>query len=206
LVNAQVRTDDMYDWLVSRWPDVALAVVLAIIFAIIADLVRVGSLVKNIFGRLKNRFSKVSIIMLRRRIAELERQRNTLASYASSDKALYMSAFRTLLSVLLFICLAGIMLIYATDPPLFLAPIKWPRSVFEAARQYHEGASRIFKFSALFSLGWAMGLASEQLRIAGWDSRAKIKAQLGIYERQIAELKAELATMAQKTRRRSSSE
>ena|ERR1022692_554186 len=91
----------VWHWLIERWPDL----VVAIILAIIADLARVGSLLRSAIGHIKNKLAEHSVARLRKRIAELEFYRDTLKSYA--DRAAYLGALQAILIVLIQMCAAG---------------------------------------------------------------------------------------------------
>ena len=93
------------------WPDIVLAVGLAAVFAVVVDLLRVGSRIRNGTRHLKNKLSERSVARLRKRIAELEQYRDRVALYLSSDRALYLTALGIILGVLTFISSGAIIAI-----------------------------------------------------------------------------------------------
>lgn len=61
--------------------------------------------------QLRNRLSDVSVSRLLKRISELETYRNRIASYVSSDKALYLAALQHVVGMLILICMGLLLLI-----------------------------------------------------------------------------------------------
>jgi hypothetical protein len=55
------------------WPDLIVAIVLAIVFAVIADLLRVGSRVREFWRWVKDKQAESSIAAITQRIAEQEK-------------------------------------------------------------------------------------------------------------------------------------
>jgi|SRR6266851_3178581 hypothetical protein len=93
------------------WPDLVVAIVLAIVFAALADLLRFGSRIREGWRWVKDKYAESSIVAINRRIAEQEQYRNSLQQYLDSDKAFYLAILRSIVGVLLFMCLSGILLI-----------------------------------------------------------------------------------------------
>lgn len=100
----------IWQFLSNRWPDIGLAIVLAVVFAIIADLMRIGSRIREAIRHFKNRLAERSVARLRARIKYLERERSGLAALLASDKGLYLQTLRSILTVLLLASLGGILL------------------------------------------------------------------------------------------------
>jgi hypothetical protein len=94
-------------WLLEHWPDLIIAIVLAII----VDLLRVGSLIREGWRWVKDKYAESSVAGIDRRIAEQQKYRNTLQSYLASDKAFYLAMLRAIIGMLLFMCIAGGILI-----------------------------------------------------------------------------------------------
>lgn len=94
------------------WPDLVVAVVLAFVFAAVADLLRVGSRIRELWRWLKDKNAEGSIASINQRIAQQEKYRNTLRAYLASDKTLYLAMLQSIVGILLFICIAGILLIF----------------------------------------------------------------------------------------------
>jgi hypothetical protein len=94
-------------WLLEHWLDLVIAAVLAII----VDLLRVGSRIREGWRWVKDKYAESSVAQIDRRIAEQEKYRNTLQSYLASDKAFYLAMLRAIVGVLLLMCIAGSLLI-----------------------------------------------------------------------------------------------
>jgi hypothetical protein len=92
---------------VRYWPDA----VLALAFALIVDLFRVGSRLREGWRWVKDKYAESSIAALNRRIAEQGKYRNTLQSYLDSDKASYLAMLRAIIGMLVLMCSAGLLLI-----------------------------------------------------------------------------------------------
>lgn len=63
------------------WPDIVLAAGVAVVFAVLVDLFRVGSQIRNGTRHVKNKLSERSVARLSKRIAELERYKNRVERY-----------------------------------------------------------------------------------------------------------------------------
>jgi hypothetical protein len=87
-------------WLIEHWPDVILAVILAAI----ADLLRVGSGLRTAARHIKNKIAERSADNLRSRISVMERQRDRMSAYLTSDKALYLGILNFVFGTLICLC------------------------------------------------------------------------------------------------------
>jgi len=93
------------------WPDIVLAVVLTLVFAVVVDVLHVGSRTRDFTRHLKNKLSERSVARLRKRIAELQQYRDRVSLHLSSDRALYLTALGTILGVMAFISLGAMIAI-----------------------------------------------------------------------------------------------
>jgi hypothetical protein len=98
------------------WHDTWLAILLAIIFAIVADTMRVGSYVREAFRHIKNKAAEYSVAWLEMRINAMEREKKDLGTYLSSDKPLYVELLRSIIRAM-FQIIVG--LITSLIPQLF---------------------------------------------------------------------------------------
>ena|ERR1022692_1235916 len=98
-------------WVVQHWPDLVVATVLAAVLAVLVDLLRVSSRLRESGRWVKDKLAEGSVAELNRRIVEQEKYRATLQSYLGSDKAFYVAILRSLAGTLLFMCIAGMVLI-----------------------------------------------------------------------------------------------
>lgn len=97
----------IWHWLIEHWFDIVFAIGLAVL----VDLLRVSSRVREGWRWVKDKYAESSIAALNRRIAEQEKYRDTLQAYLASDKAVYLAILRSIVGILLFMCVAGITLI-----------------------------------------------------------------------------------------------
>jgi hypothetical protein len=102
--NSQVVLMDrlrlLWAFIVSHWLEIVLAAIFAIIFGLILDLFTPGSRLRAGIRHIKNKLSERSAARLRERIGQLEKSRNDVAAYLSSDKALYLATFRIVIGIL----------------------------------------------------------------------------------------------------------
>ena len=94
--------DTLKPWLsaIELWchqHDIAPAVILALVFAVIADTVRFGSAIRTMVRIIRNTIAELSEANLRMRIEEQAGVRQRIAAYLTSDNAIYMRAFRLLM-------------------------------------------------------------------------------------------------------------
>ena len=94
-------------WLIEHWPDL----VLALAFGVIIDLLRIGSLVRSAARHIKNKLAEQSVAHLDSRITEQEKYRDTVQRYIASDKMLYLATLRSITGVLMFMCMAAVVII-----------------------------------------------------------------------------------------------
>jgi hypothetical protein len=97
-------------WVVTYQRDVIIGVICAIVFGIVVELLKKGSVIG--VRQIRNKVSNVSVSRLRKRIAQLETYRNQVASFGSSDKFLYVAILQHVVAILTMICLAFIVLIF----------------------------------------------------------------------------------------------
>lgn len=90
----------MLNFISANWVEILIAVLLAAIFAVVADALSVGSAVRASIRQMRNRLAERSFTRIRNRIKQLNLQRSGVALYASSDKALYLNTLRLLLGML----------------------------------------------------------------------------------------------------------
>ena len=83
--------------------------------AIVWDALKTGSVAG--VRQLRNWLSGVSVSRLRTRISQIEAYRNQIASFGSSDKALYLAVLQHVIAMLTLICLTIILFIieYAAE-------------------------------------------------------------------------------------------
>ncbi len=98
---------ELWDLWVRYWPDL----VIAVIFAVIVDLLRVSSLVRAGWRWVKDKIAAGSLYRLNNRIAEQKRYRDMLQSYIKSDKAFYLATLRAIMGLLMLFSIAGVSLI-----------------------------------------------------------------------------------------------
>jgi hypothetical protein len=105
------------------WPDFVVAVVLAVL----VDMLRISSHIREGWRWLKDKLAEGSIADLNKRIGAQEQYRDTLQSYLASDKAFYLAILRSMAGILLIMCIAGMLLIMGR-----LRAIEFPGAEFLA--------------------------------------------------------------------------
>ena len=158
----------VFYWLLEHWPDVVIAIVLAVI----ADLLRIGSAIRSGARQIKNRLAEQSVERLRKRIADLEKYQNTVKLYASSDKALYLSMFRFIIAIPVVMCIGAVLALMDTLGVLPNGNI---------------GAICVFSLT--------VGVGIQAMRFASLDTERKLFDF-------IAKLGGEIAALQEKLRRR----
>ncbi len=161
------------DFWVRHW----IEIVLALAFAAVMDSLRVGSVIRNVPRRIKNKIAEQSVKRLRTRIRELEQQRDATARYLSSDKALYLATLRVVLGVLLCMCMAGTLITLSN---------------FRAFPQFAEVRGAPFELFTLLFLGLGIVLVLAGTRITSLDSQGKVSEMIAKLDGEIAVLQAKL--------------
>ena len=163
-----------------HWFEIVVGFVFAAIFGIIADLIRIGSMIRSGLRHLKNKLSEVSVARLEGRIGQLEEQRDLYAAYMTSDKALYLTALNYVLSVLSLMCIGIIMLTVDHIMPLLEPFVRlWLR------------------FTSLMMFVLSVTVALKGARISSWYTQSKIQKVVGRLQEEIDELKVKLASRRQ---------
>jgi len=94
-------------WMAARLPDVLWAVGLAILFAVVADVISVGSKVRSGFRYIGVQRTKMSDRKIISRIISLEKSRDLV----SSDRAFYLASLKQVMIVLSLFSVAGFLYI-----------------------------------------------------------------------------------------------
>jgi hypothetical protein len=150
---------------VRYWPDLLVALVLAVI----VDSLRIGSLIRAGVRRIQDRLAEQSIASLRTRIQNQERYRDTVASYLTSDKGLYLHTLGIVLSVLSCICMGAVVLLLGRLVP-------------------ESGVDLL----ALAIFASALVFCVYGIQLASLDKRPKIEELLAKLGAEIAQMKAKL--------------
>jgi hypothetical protein len=163
------RLSVWWHWVVNHQTELWIGAVFGAFFALIFDLVSVDSRIRAGIRHIKNKLSEQSVSRLRKRIEQLEAQRNRYASYLSSDKALYLVTLQGLL--LAVICMA-----------------------FGAACAGIADISRnvLFKLWSIAFYGGAIPFGFMGIRFALLDSRAKVAKVVEKFDSELLELKTKL--------------
>jgi hypothetical protein len=143
------------------------AVALAIVFAVIVDLLRISSRIRELWRWVKDKYAEGSMAGINQRIAVQEKYRNTLQAYLTSDKTFYLAILRSIVGVLLFMCIAGVILIFGG-----LKVLELPISLF----------------MALGAIVIAIAAAISTLQLGSYDS-SKILELIGTLDTEIMALK-----------------
>jgi hypothetical protein len=161
------------DFIIRHWLDFLLAV----LFAIIADLLRIGSALRAGMRDIKNKLSERSVARLRKRIAQLEKSRELYKSFLSSDKVLYLHTFQLVLAILLSWSVGAIIFIFGlfkgTSTPTFPNP-------------------RNFFSLALLPFAFAASLCAWGIKVTALNTREKVSAMVEKLDSEIADLNVKL--------------
>lgn len=141
----------------------------ALLFAIIADLLRIGSLIRSGLRKMKNRLAEQSVARLRKRIIELEQYRETIRLYLTAERALYLHILGMVLAVLVLMCMTGIVLMLGRFRLLPNAEIL---------------ATGVLMIAVVFG--------TYGVRLASMDTRPKVSELITKLDGEISELKAKL--------------
>jgi len=160
------------DYLVVHWHEL----VWALIFAIIVDLLRVGSSIRRVGRFSANKWAEKSVGRIRKRIKELEVYRDGLASYLISDKAHYLSTLRNILALLVSITLGISILIVSRLQPFPRYPVL-------------PGSGDLL---ALLCFAMAIVIGVVGLQIAAPDYQSKIAKMIEGVDANIAKLRTKL--------------
>lgn len=108
-VNSPVRNLLQLAWnrLTSHPEEIVWAAIFAFVIWMIVDPWGSDSRIRALIRHIKNKLSEQSAVRLRKRIAELQKAREVIAVYLTSDKALYLAQFRMVMVVLLLICVGA---------------------------------------------------------------------------------------------------
>ncbi len=155
--------------LVRYWPELVETLVFALLAAVIVDFLQIGSRMRGWVRRFRNQMAEQSIASLRTRIQKQERYRDTVASYLTSDKVLYLHTLGMVFAVLLLMCGGAVILLLERIMPV--------RGVEILA-------------SGMFII--AMLCCAYGLRLASLDTRPKVEELLAKLDAEIAGMKAKL--------------
>ncbi len=172
----------VWAFLARYWVDEALAAFFGLFFLVLFELFSLGSRLRGVLRHVRNKLSEQSAVRLRKRIRELELYRESLVSFMSSDKALYLHTFRYVIAILVFMCLGACCLVL--DYIGIFSRLGIP------------GISP-FVLGALAFLAVAAAAGIQGLRIAALDTRAKVSDMAGKLDTEIGDLKAKLNSGSQ---------
>jgi hypothetical protein len=167
-------------WLVSNERDLVIGIIGAIIGAMVWSVLKTGSLAG--VRQLRNKLSDVSVSRLRERISQLETYRNRIASYGSSDKALYLAVLQHVVGMLTMMCMAMILFVfeYAAE----VAPLS-PNTVVIGPR----GG---FAILGAVTLSIAVLFGISAIKLAKLNTTGAISEKLTELDSEIAGLKSKL--------------
>jgi len=168
-----------------HWIEIVWALVFAVVFAVGADLLQVGSRLRAGIRHIKNRAAEQSIKQLKQRIKELGNYRDGLAKYLSSDKALYLATLRIVMGVLLCVCMGEILVVFGNVKTL-------ARVV-----QFKDVDMGMFQLFAICFFAMGVFFVIQGGKLASLDSQTKISEQIAKIEGEIANLQTVLDRQTQ---------
>src|ERR1700674_1167416 len=161
-------------WVIGNEADLLVALIFALVCTVLVELVGIGTLIRNGVRHVKNRLSERSAKLLRERIKQLETQRDGIAAYLASDKALYLATFRIVITILMFIAMG---LAFTALGDTF--------------RIYYPPITIISLVCYLLAVvGGTYGF-----RISGLDTRAKVTAMVEKLDGEIVDLREKLEVL-----------
>lgn len=169
------------------WPDVAVALVAAIVFAIVVDALRIGSLLREGVRHAKNRAAEYSVSHLRRRIAQLSRIRDKVQLYAQSDRALLLMLMRFFFGTLMYICVGVVLALVSNVPIPSLAHI----ATVPAPLPGNKLRSELDAFSIMMFLS-AGAMAGLGMKNAFVDTKSLMKLEVAKVDFEIQQLNDKL--------------
>ena len=152
--------------------EIVLAAIFALIFALILDLLDPDGRIRTGIRQVKNKWSERTARALQKRIKQLETGRDEVATYLTSDKALYLATFRIVISMLFSIA-AGAAITALGDI--------FPVGPFGL-------------FSILF-YGLAVAIGIQGFKISALSTRAKVTEMVEKLDSEIEDLKKKLQAM-----------
>jgi H+/gluconate symporter-like permease len=167
----------VHDWFVNHSSEImiglAIAVPLALVFAVVVVYWGVDEYAHAVRRRRKNKAAEKSVARLQKRISDLENYRNTFVS----DKGMYLATFRIVLVVLFCMCASGATLISGYLQPFgnFLAPMVGFLNTF----------ALVFLILAMFG-------AMQGVRIAVLDTKSKAAEMVEKLDKEITGLREKL--------------
>jgi hypothetical protein len=155
--------------------------VMALVIWAIADLLPVGdSRIKGFVRWMRNKISEQSVAQLQKRIKELEKYRDSLKLMMTSDKLLYLVAFRSMFGTLIFVCVG--MILFTLRHSVMLAA---PGTVDPRALD----TFFLVDMSTILIFSIAIVVAISGVSTALLDSRPKLEEQIAKYDKNINDLK-----------------
>lgn len=156
-------------WVTRNERDLIIAFVFAIIGAVFWDAVKTGSVAG--VRQLKNKLAEQSVARLQERIVQLQKYRDTINSYISSDRALYLATLQLILAILILACMGAAAVILDS-----LLPLQGLR----------------LSVVALFIFAIAIILGMYGVQLAKLSTRSELSAKVSALDSEINALKAKL--------------
>jgi uncharacterized small protein (DUF1192 family) len=156
-------------WVTRNERDLIIAFVFAIIGAVFWDAVKTGSIAG--VRQLKNKLAEQSVARLQERIVQLQKYRDTINSYISSDRALYLATLQLILAILILACMGAAAVILDS-----LLPLQELR----------------LSVVALFIFAIAIILGMYGVQLAKLSTRSELSAKVSALDSEINALKAKL--------------
>jgi hypothetical protein len=164
-------------WFLMIWSVIGNTFVMAIIVAILIELVGITRVISAFHGFIRNQFAARSVANLRKRIAQLEEYRAVLESYRTSELFLVLALFKFVLGMLTLMCVgAATILLNRILPPWH--PVPEPIG------------SIVLLFGVLVTaLAGIFGMKTAEL-----NTPSKLTAQIAPVDAEISKLKVKLAS------------
>ncbi len=160
----------VWEYYLSHFTEINWAIIFALFFAVLMDFIQPASKLMAVRRHIMNKLAEQSVASLRVRIAQAQGQRDQVANYLASDKALYLSVVKYVLGIVLMLSAAAAVVLLG-----------------------HLGIMRgPYELLALAPVLMSIVLAVYGIRTASWDEAPKISKVVGDLHAEIAAMKSKL--------------
>lgn len=97
----------VWEYYLSHFTEINWAIIFALFFAVLMDFIQPASKLMAVRRHIMNKLAEQSVASLRVRIAQAQGQRDQVANYLASDKALYLSVVKYVLGIVLMLSAAA---------------------------------------------------------------------------------------------------
>jgi hypothetical protein len=166
------RLHNFWNYIVTHPADIGWAAFFGLVFALILDVLDREGRIRTGHRLLKNKIAERSVAKLQERIKQLQIFRDTLATYLTSDKALYLSTFRVIIIMLVVITIGA--------------------AVSALGGTFQIRGAGLF---AVFVYALAVAIGIQGIKLSSLDTHDKILKMIAERNDEIADLEKKLEAM-----------